>query len=243
MSFGKSSSRQSSTPTLTPEEKRMISAQTDFFTGTIQPAYKSAVGGAQSVYGQVAPEVAERAEELGEYGSATGQLLGAAGAGALGSGLAELSRVFSPNYKAEQLQAAMVAPQLQAQETMAKQAADFGASGQLGSARAAMAARRTAENTALQQQMARAQVSQAVEQQRAAAAQQLAGIGMEALPAGQQAIAGSAAAAGLPLSTYNQYASVLFGTPSGSYTPQFAGTRGQESSGKGYNFGASWSPF
>jgi hypothetical protein len=221
----------------------MIGAQTDFFTGTIQPAYKTAVGGAQDVYGQVAPEVAQRAEELGEYGSATGQLLGAAGAGALGSGLAGLSRVFDPQYKQEQLNAAMVAPQLQAQETMARQAAEFGASGQMGSARAALAARRTAENTALQQSMARAQVGQAVEQQRAAAAGQLASIGMDALPAGQQAIAGSAAAAGLPLSTYNQYASVLFGTPSGSYTPQFAGTRGSEGKSTGYNVGASWSPF
>ena len=237
MSFGKGSSRSTSTPTLTPEEKRMLAAQTDFFTGTIQPAYQSAVGGAQSVYGGIAGDVRRTAQQLGEYGQTAGSVLGQAGIGALGQGLAGLSSVFSPNYKQEQLNAAMVAPELARREAMAGQTAQYGAAGQLGSARAGLAAERTAANTALQQQMARAAVSQGVEAQRAQAASQLAAMGGDFIPAGQQALAGSAAAATLPLSAYNQYASVLFGTPTTSYTSNFAGTRGETTKSRESNFG------
>ena len=34
-----------------------------------------------------------------------------------------------------------------------------------------------------------------------------------------------------PQQLYNQYASVIFGTPSAAYNPNFAGTQGQTSSG------------
>ena len=34
-----------------------------------------------------------------------------------------------------------------------------------------------------------------------------------------------------PQQLYNQYASVIFGTPSSSYNPNFAGTQGQQTTG------------
>jgi len=40
-------------------------------------------------------------------------------------------------------------------------------------------------------------------------------------------------AAGAPLSTYNQFASTIFGVPQGSTTGNFSGTQGQNTSGKG----------
>jgi hypothetical protein len=52
MSFGKSSGGGTSytTPELTPEQRQQIAAQTEFFTGTIAPTYKQAVGGATDLY-------------------------------------------------------------------------------------------------------------------------------------------------------------------------------------------------
>ena len=48
MSFGKSTT--TSTPTLSPEQKAQIAAQTEFFTGTIAPTYEQAVRGATDIY-------------------------------------------------------------------------------------------------------------------------------------------------------------------------------------------------
>jgi hypothetical protein len=47
-------------------------------------------------------------------------------------------------------------------------------------------------------------------------------------------------AAMTPQQLYNQYASVIFGTPSASYTPDFRGTQGSQvnSSGKQSNWNA-----
>jgi hypothetical protein len=39
------------------------------------------------------------------------------------------------------------------------------------------------------------------------------------------------AASMVPQDLYNKYASVIFGTPQGSYTPNFAGTQGQQTTG------------
>ena len=236
MSFGKSSSKTTSTPTLTSEEKQMLAAQTDFYTGTIKPAYQQAVGGATNVYNQSIGNVNRTAQNLQSYGEGAAAQFGQYGQQALQQGVEGLSNIFNPQYKQDQMNAAMIAPELARREAMVGQNAQYGAAGSLGSARAGLAAERTSANTALQQQMARAQVSQGIETQRAQAATGLANIGLEALPAGQQAIAGSAAAAGIPLNTYNQYASVLFGTPAGSYSPEFAGTRGNVGTSKSYDF-------
>ena len=45
--------------------------------------------------------------------------------------------------------------------------------------------------------------------------------------AGQQAAQQQVTAALTPQQLYNQYASVLFGTPQGAYLPNFAGTQAQ----------------
>jgi hypothetical protein len=45
-------------------------------------------------------------------------------------------------------------------------------------------------------------------------------------------------AAMTPQQLYNQYASVIFGTPAASYNPDFRGTQGSTTNTTGYNFGA-----
>ena len=66
MSFGKSSGGGTSytTPELTPEQRQQIAAQTEFFTGTIAPTYKQAVGGATDLYNLGAPGVTRAAQNL-----------------------------------------------------------------------------------------------------------------------------------------------------------------------------------
>jgi len=56
------------------------------------------------------------------------------------------------------------------------------------------------------------------------------GIGQALGAAGQQV-----SAAMTPQQLYNQYASVIFGTPQGSYTPDFRGTTGTNTSQSGFN--------
>jgi hypothetical protein len=44
-------------------------------------------------------------------------------------------------------------------------------------------------------------------------------------------------AAMTPTDLYNKYASVIFGTPAASYTPDFRGTQGSTTTGDKYNVG------
>jgi hypothetical protein len=73
--------------------------------------------------------------------------------------------------------------------------------------------------------------------QRLAAGQNLAqlgqgGIGQALGAAGQQV-----SAAMTPQQLYNQYASVIFGTPAASYNPNFAGTQGMTTTSNQMNMG------
>ena len=77
------------------------------------------------------------------------------------------------------------------------------------------------------QQQAAAQVLQNIAQQQMGAGQALAGYGQSGLTAAQQAAQQQVTAALTPQQLYNQYASVLFGTPQGAYLPNFAGTQAQ----------------
>mgnify|MGYP003336907798 CR=1 FL=1 len=107
-----------------------------------------------------------------------------------------------------------------------QQQAQFGGAGQLGSAREALADRQLAGATQAAQMQTAAGVQQQIAAQRAAAAGQLAqlgqgGIGQALGAAGQQVTASLT-----PQQLYNQYASVIFGTPAATYSPDFRGTQG-----------------
>jgi hypothetical protein len=65
----------------------------------------------------------------------------------------------------------------------------------------------------------------------------LAGQGAAGLNAANQAAAARIGYAGTPQDVYSKYASVIYGTPQGSTTPNFAGTQGQTTSGKSGHIG------
>lgn len=229
MSFGKSTS--TTTPQLTQEQRDQIAAQTAMLTGTIIPTYTGAVQGAKNIYEQNAGGVLNAAQNVGGMARQAQQSLGETGESALRTGITGLQSLFNPDYEANQIAAALAPAQSQYQQNIANQQAMFGGTGNLGSARQALADRQLAGLAQSQQAQTAAQISANVANQRAQAASTLAqlgqgGIGQALGAAGQQVTA-----AMTPQQLYNQYASVIFGTPTASYQTDFRGTQGSTVSG------------
>jgi len=228
MSFGKSSG--SSAPVLTQEQKDAISAQTKMLTENIIPTYTGAVQGAKDIYNKNAGGVLNAAQNLGGTASKAQQTLGETGESALRTGISGLESLFNPNYEANQIQAALSPAQAAYAQNIAQQEAQFGGSGNLGSARQALAGRQAAgANQALMAKTA-ADTQAQIAQQRMAAANSLASLGQGGIGQALGAAGQQVSAAMTPQQLYNQYASVIFGTPSGSYTPDFRGTQGTNTS-------------
>lgn len=229
MSFGKTSG--SSAPVITQEQKDAIAAQTALLTGTITPAYKQAVQGATDVYNNNLEGVTTAGQNLANIANQTQNTLGSTGESAVRTGVAGLQSLFSPDYEKNQIQAALAGPQAQYMQNLAGQQANFGGAGQLGSARQALAGQQLAGQNQMQQAQIAAQIQQGIEGQRLAAANSLASIGSGNLGQALGAAGQGVSAAMTPQQLYNQYASVIFGTPAASYTPDFRGTQGVNTTG------------
>ena len=228
MSLGKSSGSGTTVQTaqLTPEQRAQIQAQTDFFTGTIAPTYQQAVGGATDLYNQNAAGVTNAAQNLAGTAGQAQQALGSTGESALNTGISGLENLFSPDYEQNQIQTALLPAQQQYQQNLAGQMAQFGGAGELGSARSALAQTALAGQTQASQQKAAADIQAQIAAQRLTAGQNLASLGQGGIGQAVGAASQGITAAMTPQQLYNQYASVIFGTPSASYNPNFAGTQG-----------------
>jgi hypothetical protein len=237
MSMGKGGGTTVQTAELTPEQRAMIGAQTNFFTSTIAPAYQQTVGGARDIYNLSAPGTTYAAQNLAGVAGQAQEVLGSTGESALRTGISGLQNVFDRDYESQQLAAAMTPAQQQYMANLANQRATFGGAGQLGSARQALADTALAGQTQAAQMMAGAQVSRDVAAQRAAAASTLAGLGQGGIGQAMGAAGQQITAAMTPQDLYNRYASVIFGTPATSYSPNFAGTQGSTTTGTRYNMG------
>ena len=242
MSMGKSSGSGSTTmvPTLSPEQNAMIAAQTGLFTGTVGPSYQQAVTGATDLYNSSAPGVTNAAQNLAGTSAQAQNVLGSTGESALNTGISGLESLYSPDYQSQQLQAALMPAQAQYAQNIANQQAQFGGAGELGSARSNLAQQQTAGATQAAQMEAAANVNNQIAQQRAAAGSNLISAGQAGMTGAQQAAQNQVTAAMTPQALYNQYANVLFGTPSQSWNPNFSGTQGQtqtsNQSGSNYGF-------
>ena len=230
MGMGKGSSTTS--VQMTPEQQRLLGAQTDFLTGTAFPAYQKTIGGAETALGQTAPAATSAAQTAMDVGQRAGALQEAGGAGAYVQGLSSLSKLFSPEFKKEQITAALQPATEDVREQMNQQGALFGGAGGLGSARQALASRNLASLSEARLGNIAAQVSGNVETQRQNAANALLGAGQAGLGAAQQAAASRIGYAQTPQDIYSKYAQVVFGIPQGNTTANFAGTQGQSMSGK-----------
>lgn len=214
------------TPQLTQEQKDQIALQNQFFKNTIMPTYQNAVRGATDIYTGNAGGVLNAAQNQAQTAMQAQEALGGTGESALRTGITGLENLFGKDYEANQIQAALMPAQAQYMQNLAGQQANFGGAGQLGSARQALAGQQLAgQNMATQAQTA-ATVANQIAGQRAAAANQLAQLGQGGIGQALGAAGNAVSASMVPQQLYNQYASVIFGTPSASYIPDFRGTQG-----------------
>jgi hypothetical protein len=239
MSFGKSSGSQTVIPSLSPEQRAMIGAQTDMFTKTVGPAYEQLTKGATNLYNQSAGGVNAAGQNLTSTAAQAQQALGGTGESALRTGIAGLQNVFNPQYEQQQYQAAMMPAQAQYAQNLAGQQAQFGGTGNLGSARQALAGQQLAGQTQAAQMQAGAQVAKDIMAGRLGAGQSLAQLGQggigQAIGAAQQGVAGSM----LPMDYFLKYGTALAGNPQSAWNPNFSGTQGQTSNSQGTKFGFS----
>jgi hypothetical protein len=237
MGGGKSSGSQKTTVQPMEEQKDLLKTQTEFLKGTALPAYQQTVAGARDVYGNVAPEVAGAAGRAMDVAGRSSALQEALGAGALGTGVAGLASLFGPQYKEQQVEAALMKGREDIREQLGTQNAMYGGAGGLGSARMALADKNLRQLGEQRQATAAASAAAGVEANRAAAAQQLTAAGQQGLSAAQQAAASRVGLAGAPQDIYNKYASVVYGIPQSNTTPVFTGTQGTTQKGQSKGFG------
>lgn len=217
MSLGKGGSNTVTTQQLTPAQQAQIAAQTGFFTGTIAPAYQQAIQGAQDVYNSAAPGVTNAAQNLATTAGQAQSALGSTGESALRTGITGLENVFNPNYEQNQINAAMAPAEAQYQQNLAAQQNQFGGAGQLGSARSALANQQLAGQLQATQAQTAAGIENQIAQQQLQAGTTLSGLGQSGIGQAIGAAGQGVTAAMTPQQLYNQYASVIFGTPASSY--------------------------
>ena len=237
MGMGKSSGNQQAV--VTQEQKDLLKAQTGFLTDTAFPAYQKTLGMAQDVYGQVNPTATNVANTAMNVAGRTGATQEAAGTAGTALGMSGLASLFGPQYKEQQVQAALQAGRESARESQAGQNAMYGGAGGLGSSRMALADRNLASLNEQRQATAAAAAASGVEANRAAAANQLATLGGQQIAGANQAASARIGYAQTPQDVLSKYASIIYGTPQQSTTPNFQGTQGANtaSSGKGIKFG------
>lgn len=243
MSFGKGGGTTYQTPQLSEEQKQAIAAQTAMLTGTIIPSYQQAVQGATSLYNLGAPGVTQAAQNLAGVAGQAQRVLGGVGEQAYRTGVTGLEGLFGRDYEAQQLQAALAPAQAQYAQNLAGTRAQFGGMGNLGSARQALAETALAGQTAAAQQQTAAKVMSDIAAQRAGVGSQLAQIGAGGIGQALGAAGQGVSAAMTPQQLFNTYASVLFGTPAASYSPDFRGTQGTTTTGTTFRAGIDYNPF
>ena len=234
--MGSSKSSGSAQVQMSPAQEAAIRAQTGFLTETALPAYQKTISGAGDVYGQTAPATSAAAQGATNVAQQTGALQQGVGSASLLGGTAGLASLFDPQYEQNQIQGALQAGRESARESQAGQNAMYGAAGGLGSSRQALADTNMASLNAQRQATAAADAQAKVQANKAAAAQGQISAGQTGLGAANQAAASQINYAGAPQDLYSKYASVVFGTPQASTTPNFTGTQGQTTSGKSSGF-------
>jgi hypothetical protein len=232
MGMGKSSGSQQAV--VTQEQKDALKAQTDALTGTFLPAYQKTIGQAQDIYGLTAPAATSAAQSAMDVAQRSGAQQEVAGGASLGLGVKGLATLFDPNYKEQQVQGALQAGREATREQLGQQNAMYGGAGGLGSSRQALADVNLRQLGEQRQGTAAAAASAGVEANRAAAAKELAGTGLQALTGAQQSAASRIGYAMTPQDVLAKYASVIYGTPQASTTPNFAGTQGATGQSKGF---------
>jgi hypothetical protein len=219
------------TPTLPEEQKQMMAAQTELYKNYIAPAYAGLIGQGQTMWNNNIGGMTNAGQNLAGVGRQIQQTAGEVGESALRTGVAGLESLFNPDYERNQISAAMAPAQAQYQQNIANQNAMFGGTGNMGSARQALADRQLAGQAQSLQAQTAAQIQQNIANQRAGVGAQLAGIGSGGLGQALQGAQAGVAASGIPMDKFAQLAGIYMGVPSQSYNPNFSGTQGSTQTG------------
>jgi hypothetical protein len=232
MGGGKSSG--SSTPTLTPEQTDLLKLQTGALKDTFLPAYQKTVGDAGKILTNTQEYQNKAAlDAFNQTGDVAKSSLEGANA-MITSGNKTLQALFDPNYEKGQVDAALQAGRESARESQLGQNAMYGAAGGLGSSRMALADKNLSSLNAQRQATAAAGAQAQVQANRANAANQVMTGGQNLANLGLTAAGQRVGYSTAPMDLYSKYASIVYGTPQASTTPNFAGTQGTTGTSKGF---------
>ena len=191
------------------------------------PAAGQALQAGSDIFNAGVGGVGNAANAVAGYGNQAGGLLGQTGANNLQTGSQGLQNLFSPEYAQQQVAASAIPAQLQYQQNLAGQQANFGGAGNLGSARQALAGGALAQQNQMQQQQAMAQTQAGIEANRANAANNLMSGGANQLTAGLGQFQAGLGAAGAQTDLLNKYGQFLGGQVPGLQS-NFNGTNGMQ---------------
>ena len=220
----------SSTANLTPEQTQTINLQNQLLSSLV-PTYKGVTEGAQSALDMSKQGVLNASQQGLNTSLTTANALNTGGLSALGTSSDTLKNIISPDYIKNQLAAATQPIQEQTRELQNQQNAQYGGSGNLGSARGALADANLASLNQQRQNQAVAGAISNITGQQIGAAGQLGQMGGQAINTAQGANQAALGFANAPQSAYAQYASTVFGVPSSASTANYSGTQGQSSKG------------
>ena len=223
-----------SSAVLTPEQRELLGVQTDALKKTFMPAYEKTIGDAGTILRDVQGYQNKAAlNAFNQAGDVSKSSIEGANA-MIGAGNKTLQALFDPEYEKGQINAALQAGRESARESQAGQNAMYGASGGLGSSRMALADKNMASLNAQRQATAAAEAQAKVQANRANAAQAIMGQGQQLANLGLTAAGQQVGYSTAPMDLYSKYASIVYGTPQASTTPNFAGTQGSTGTSKGF---------
>jgi len=206
---------------------RDMEATQKFRTNVAMPYFQKGMGQLDTMYDVNQPGMLKAAQNVAGIAGQVQETTGGVGESALRTGVTGLQSLFDPGYEQNQVMRALAPAQMQYQQNIANQRAQFGGTGNLGSARQALADRQLAgQNAALMANTA-AQVQADVANRRANVGNQLAQIGYGGMDRTLAAAQAKKAAADSQMENFYKYLAAKPGTIPGSfYTPPYPGTLG-----------------
>ena len=234
---GLSMGNSSSTPQLTNAEQQYLGGSTGLATNTMFPAYGNYVNTLGDTFNKSQQGSDVAAQNLGGMANQAGKTYGELGESMARTGASGLENLFSKDYEANQIAAAMAPAQMQYQQNLANQGAQFGGTGNLGSARQALAGQQLAGTTQALQAQTAAQIANNVAQNRLQAGGAMVGQGNQYLQNALGAAGTQYQASQLPMQRVGQYGQMLSQVPGSAYNPNFSGTRGMTGTSSGISGG------
>lgn len=214
-----------------------MEASQKFRTNVAMPYFQKGMTDLEAMYGINAPGMLKAAQNVAGTAGQVQETTGGVGESALRTGVTGLQSLFNPDYEQNQIMAALAPAQAQYQQNVAGQQAQFGGTGNLGSARQALADRQLAGSTRAQAAQTAAQVQANIANQRAQVGNQLAQIGYGGMDRALAASLAKQGASQAPMDTFIKYLQAKQQTvPQSFYTPPYPTAQGGTSqTGTDYN--------